>query len=527
VHVYASKSNMDDELKPKLTEEQTRRLRQNFDRYVRKDDNLLPENLLEKVVDASRLELREGERKRLINLAKIVSEGVPWETLYTLANGWIDVNMLHTLFEEANTDVALERVEFFLDVDEIVAIFTKIGIEKSKADIENELDKLDKDSDGRCDWEEFLTVATAMIGSNVNVNKNDPDGTDFNQLRDSTKRMKANLIATNDVVKDYDETIAKKKDEIEKRMNDTTLEDVRTKLKAEWDIKDVLEMKLLDTKTEHYKLMEKLMNDNDAEKNQLVERFVDTIQARDQVRTNISMVRGEFGNRFNEQFVEVASVQAILADIDKASKQVHGGLDAANEMAGETKRAWSATAEFEKPPTTSVSTKGLEFISNQNAVMSEITTKMKMMQRERDKYEDMIEEEMTKNKTKRIECVNLNMKITNLETQQIAVMAKCKDLDIQNMTLKEELKKKLEDTDSKKVKELKNTVWQFKEERDAIVEQVEDIRSKMRHVTKMLDLSKKKASQLNIELGELKILLEGIREIGGDEDDIFAGLSGF
>merc|ERR1711990_1005517 len=120
---------------------------------------------------------------------------------------------------------------------------------------------------------------------------------------------------------------------------------------------------------------------------------------------------------------------------------------------------------------------------------------MKMMQRERDKYEDMIEEEMTKNKTKRIECVNLNMKITNLETQEMAVTAKCKDLEIQNLTLAEELKKK------------------FKEERDAIVEQVEDIRSKMRHVTKMLDLSKKKSSQLNIELGELKILLEGIREI--------------
>jgi len=517
----------EDDLKPRLNEEQIRRLKANFDRYVRKEDALLPENLLEKVIDASRLDLREGERKRLINLAQIVSEGVPWETLFTLANGWIDVNMLHTLFQEANTDTALERVEFFLDTDEILAILTKIGIEKSKADIESELDKLDKDSDGRCDWEEFLTVSTAIIGASVNVNKNDPDGTDFNQLRDSTKLMKANLYATNDVVKDYDETIKKKKAEIEKRMNDTTLEDVRTKLKAEWDQKDVLEMKLLDSKTEHYKVLEKMLSDNDAEKNQLVERFDETIGARDQVRTNISVVRGQFGNRFNEQFVEVASVQEILADIDKASKEVHNGLDAANEMAGETKKAWSATAEFEKPPTTSVSTKGLEFISNQNAVMSEITTKMKMMQRERDKYEDMIEEEMTKNKTKRIECVNLNMKITNLETQEMAVMAKCKDLEIQNLTLKEELKKKLEDVDSKKVKELKNTVWQFKEERDAIVEQVEDIRSKMRHVTKMLDLSKKKASQLNIELGELKILLEGIRGIGDDDDDLFGSLSGF
>jgi len=178
----------------------------------------------------------ESDLSTLPRLSAKVSHG----RLYTLANGWIDVNMLHTLFQEANTDTALERVEFFLDIDEILALLNKIGLEKSKADVEMELDKLDKDSDGRCDWEEFLTVSTAIIGASVNVNKNDPDGTDFNQLRDSTKRMKANLYVTNDVVEEYDATIEKKKKEIEKRMNDTTLEDVREKLKAEWDQKDVL-----------------------------------------------------------------------------------------------------------------------------------------------------------------------------------------------------------------------------------------------------------------------------------------------
>lgn len=516
----------DDELKPRLNEEQIRRLRQNFDRYVRKEDNLLPENLLEKVIDLSKLELRESERKRLVEMAKMVSEGVPWETLYTLANGWIDVNMLHTLFNEANTDTALERVEFFLDADEIFALMTKIGVEKTREEIDAQLDKLDKDSDGRCDWEEFLTVATCLLGASVNVNKNDPDGTDFNQLRDSTKRMKANLLVTNDVVNEYDATIKKKKEEIERRINDTTMEDVRQKLKAEWDLKDVLEMKLLDSKTEHFKVMEKMLQDNDTEKQQLVERFKETLASRDEVRMGIDQMRAYFGQNFAQQFVEVARVTEIIAVIKEATNKVNSGLDDANSAAREAQSSWQNTKKFENAPKTSSSAKGLEFISNQNAVMSEITTKMKMMQRERDKYEDMIEEEMTKNKTKRIECVNLNMKITNLETQQMAVQAKNKDLDIQNLTLKEELKKKMSDTDSKKVKELKNTVWQFKEERDAIVEQVEDIKSKMRHVTKMLDKSKKKGSQLNIELGELKILLEGIREIG-EEDDMFGDLDMF
>merc|ERR1740130_1875159 len=97
-----------------------------------------------------------------------------------------------------------------------------------------------------------------------------------------------------------------------------------------------------------------------------------------------------------------------------------------------------------------------EDIRNQALVIDEIKTKMQMMQRERDKYEDMIAAEMLKNKEKRVECVKLNMKITNLESRQLAIQGKFLD-----QTLGKELGDKLKDTDSKKVKGLKNTVFQF------------------------------------------------------------------
>merc|ERR1719409_1791806 len=105
---------------------------------------------------------------------------------------------------------------------------------------------------------------------------------------------------------------------------------------------------------------------------------------------------------------------------------------------GEAKGVWKATVEYEKPPAVSTSDDALDYLNKQNSVMSEITTKMQMMQRERDKYEDMIADAMEENKKVRIECVNLNMNITNFETKQMAMEAKLKDVTIQNQTLQVE-----------------------------------------------------------------------------------------
>ena len=114
-----------------------------------------------------------------------------------------------------------------------------------------------------------------------------------------------------------------------------TMEDVRQKLKAEWDLKDVLEMKLLDSKTEHFKVMEKMLQDNDTEKQQLVERFKETLASRDEVRMGIDQMRAYFGQNFAQQFVEVARVTEIIAVIKEATNKVNSGLDDANSAARE------------------------------------------------------------------------------------------------------------------------------------------------------------------------------------------------
>jgi len=141
----------------------------------------------------------------------------------TLACNQININMLYQLFTLANTDKSKERVEFYLDLDEMMDLFKKLELKVEKKAFEEQLDKMDKDADGQVDWEEFLTIISSMLGAFVTIDKNDEDGTDFNQLRDSTKLMEENLINTNIVIMDLDKQIQEKKAEITKRINDTTM----------------------------------------------------------------------------------------------------------------------------------------------------------------------------------------------------------------------------------------------------------------------------------------------------------------
>lgn len=496
----------------KLNGEQMAQLQRQFDMH-KAAKGMLPLAKVRKVLERANIEIRETDLTRMIKLADIVCDDedlLTFGQLVNLALNQVDVNMLHKLFNYANTNTELERVEFYLDCDEVFSLFQKIGLGKSKADIQKAIDDLDDsgDRDGRIDWEEFLSISSVLLGASVAVDKNDPDGTDFNQLRDSTNRMKENLVNTAVVVKELNIKIEHKKKEIEKRIKDTTLEDIRKVLKKEWDDKDKLEIGILDTKKQNFEELTKLLNENDKEKDDLKVRFQQSCEERDRVRNSIDLRREEFRNKFKEHFSSFKMIMDLLSEIESGAKAVQEGLKGVESQSVELESMWGNSVQFEVPPRVSASSGAMDFIRNQSLVIDEIKTKMQMMQRERDKYEDMIEAEMVKNKEKRIECVKLNMKITNMESKQLGLEQKFQEQSILNQTLAKELDDKTKDTDSKKIKGLKNTVFQFTEEKNVVQAQVEETRSKLRQAKQRYEEMTKKVSQLNIELGELKILLE-------------------
>ena len=70
------------------------------------------------------------------------------------------------------------------------------------------------------------------------------------------------------------------------------------------------------------------------------------------------------------------------------------------------------------------------------------------------------------------------MEITDLETEQMVMEEKWKDVRILNATLEAELARKRGDTDSKEVKVLKDAVFQFGAEREEVQRARSDTRTR-------------------------------------------------
>ena len=136
-----------------LTEEQKKKLKQHFDynKLAAEEGRKHPAmdiSKMEKVIADSKIEMSAEELRRALKLAKMTSsdgETIEYGSLMCLAMNQIDVNMLHALFNAANTDVGMERVEFFLDVDEMMALVEKLEIKITRQALEAQLDQLDKD----------------------------------------------------------------------------------------------------------------------------------------------------------------------------------------------------------------------------------------------------------------------------------------------------------------------------------------------------------------------------------------------
>ena len=255
-----------------LTADKLKDLQASFDRFKKTGSSLMDCKHIPECLKEARIGEAEGlgadELGRIMRIAPICTseEGLTFVQLTTIARDAFNVNMLHKLFEDANTDTGWEKVECFLDEKEIMALYKKLGMSISQKELSTFIENLDNDGDGRVDWEEFLTFSQELLGGRIIVAEDDPDGacanpgrtpaqtsglarrtlggscslvlcsrgrgflppgsacankrtppaagTDFNQLRDDLKYFDDSLTMTQTVVQEYYKKIDEKKDEI-------------------------------------------------------------------------------------------------------------------------------------------------------------------------------------------------------------------------------------------------------------------------------------------------------------------------
>merc|ERR1711998_649936 len=111
-------------------------------------------------------------------------------------------------------------------------------------------------------------------------------------------------------------------------------------------------------------------------------------------------------------------------------------------MSKEADLVWKEVREFEKQPVPSKSDGTLDFLNAQSKVLDQIRTKMMIMQRERDKYEEMIAEELEGNKNMRMEIINMNLAIQMMDTRLSQMTADYKQKVLEYKSLKLEVVKR-------------------------------------------------------------------------------------
>merc|ERR1712166_936709 len=141
--------------------------------------------------------------------------------------------------------------------------------------------------------------------------------------------------------------IEAKKLEIKQKIEDTTLEDVRKKLKAAWDEKDRMELGVLKMKVGHFNEMKDLLIAQDAEKQGLVNKFREGVHARDHTRRSIDKTRDKFDNTFNN-LVNYTDINALLQNIKNVSSQVTDSLEKTKLESAELRQSWKECAGMEK-----------------------------------------------------------------------------------------------------------------------------------------------------------------------------------
>eukprot|EP00941_MAST-03F_sp_MAST-3F-sp1_P000180 g180.t1 len=505
----------------RLTEEQEKRVSTFFE--YNKIPNLgdkIPSKIFKKVIAQAGIEGHdETEVEQMVRIANLVNDengAISLETCLHLLQNEMSVSMLHRLFARTNTDVTNERVQFHLDMNEMEKLFEKIGLKIKKSEIEKKIRLLDRDIDGNVDWEEFLTVSSLMLGKTICVETKNDVKTSARRL---AKQHLKQLSRTLQYIHDLRDQIFEKKNEIKKKIEDTAIENVREKLKSSWKEKDDLELSVLRLKQIHFDEIKDKLIAYDREKRKALETHRKYIQKRDEKRNLIFEMRRSFENEF-KKLTNFKDFALHVKDIKSKSNDAIQTLDKGIEVGKKLQKMWKASSKLQNVPKFTEAHDATLFVTKQSRVIDEIKTKLVMMQKERDKYEVMIEDELTKNKEKRIECVNLNMKITQRETNLLSLVTKGKDAEIQSNTLKKELQLKKKASESKKVKAMENIVYQFQCEWEDVQKQLQQTRSKLATVDDELERAKEKTSQLHIEMGELKITLEGIQQIGQMERSV-------
>jgi hypothetical protein len=451
--------------------------------------------------------------RRLRELAAHLDEGrgLTFEHLWALARNKTTIAMLNQLFHEHHEGDDGMR-EPSLSVEGVDRILRKLYFPVEARALRSAFDRVDAARTGTLFWEEMLTLCQALMRESGVIERGRAGKGDSRAVRENVARMRARLAQTREETQELEAVVRKKQGELAGQLGDRTHAELKERLRQFWDVKDQIELAIMNLKIKHFDGMRALLSKNDKAKQRMRDAHRDEVMRRADALDRTARARRLFRNDLESHFLSFPVLAQTMRFIQEAAGRADKGVAAAQAAAEACAAQRARVRDAERPPAPSSSAECRQFLRRQRSVLGEISEKMRAMQQERDRYERMIEEEVAQNKEKRIAICVLNQRVTELEATQLLLERGAKDERIQRQTLRHAVAVHKGDVESAKVKQLRATVRMFEAEAEEVDGETRRTRARLAETEARIVAARERRRTLNVELGELKILLQGVKD---------------
>lgn len=418
----------------------------------------------------------------------------------------------------------------FLDAGEVVKILNKVHMVTDLTEVQKYMNEQDKDGDGAMDFEEFMTLCQKIYadrGGIVVANRSGPAA--FNQtrgiidnLREKVERNHLMITHLKAQITNYDEQL----EIMDTIAAHSALQQELNKCREE---KQALK-KLMDQMTiQNRSWMRDIKNIHAREKRECLEHIGFIEQQKNEMTEAFNFLREAYENDYSKAMVEVQetmdALDAVRSFAEKSTQNVSVDAQQSVDMMRISKERLKKYKIAEKhsvfsPEVYNSADAIVDFMSGKTSALEEwLIARTQFTQSDREKYLKRVEEVKKKREEYEMNKKHLVKQLSGIE-KSISDYEKKRDvLTKANLAVRSQLDDPMQrEHDEAEAKELQDELSQMQEEiaqghRDKL-----EWSKKLYPKEHQLHMERHKISLLQVELGELKVLLEDVHH----HDDVEA-----
>jgi len=512
-----------------LTQIQVKALQVNFKVLVGTIgvDDLVPADRILDVVEGV-LQLSKRQTARVMEFSRLDKDAlVEFKQLIDILNRTYreeESGTFHMTVRELQDMFNIQDEDYsgFLDSGEVVGILNKVHMVTDLSEVGKYMAAMDKDGDGQMDFEEFMTLCQKMYsdrGGIVVANKSGPAA--FNQtrviiddLREKVERNHLMITHLKAQITNYDEQL----EIMDTIAAHSALQQELNKCREErQQLKKLMDQMTLQNRA----WMRDIKNIHAREKREVLEHIGFIEQQKNEMTEAFNFLREAYENDYSKAMVEVQetmdALDAVRSFAEKSTQNVNVDAQQSVDMMRISKERLKKYKIAEpnsvfSPVVYNSADAIVDFMQGKTSALEEwLIARTQFTQSDREKYLKRVEEVKKKREEYEQNKKHLTKQFSTIEKAITELEKKQVTLKSANKSLRAKLDDPMQrEHDEKEAKDLQDELQNMQEEiaqghRDKL-----EWSKKLYPKEHQLHMERHKISLLQVELGELKVLLEDV-----------------